>query len=190
VRDLRAIARRDIPGGGSWNIADRIKWLLRSVYKVQASFSRSTESNSNWLILFFLFLCIVASLPCRPFICRAADQGRAVSPNHRRCFDDLPGCRRIRFLRSASRTSARVLLQHLWKSLWVNLRFQFITMTVLWLDPLSILLLCVNLVELVQICSVLMSLLLSASRSRFFVLCRIIKLILGPINFFNNPETW
>jgi hypothetical protein len=56
-------------------------------------------------------------------------------------------------------------------------------MTVLWLDLLSILLVCVNLVELVQICSVIMSWILSASRSVFYVLCCIIKLILGPINF-------
>jgi hypothetical protein len=56
-------------------------------------------------------------------------------------------------------------------------------MTVLWLDPLSILLLCVNLVELVQICFVLMSWILSASRSGFYVLCCIIKLILGHVNF-------
>jgi hypothetical protein len=56
-------------------------------------------------------------------------------------------------------------------------------MTVLWLDPLSILLLCVNLVELVQICSVLMSWILSASTYGFFVLCCIIKLILGHVNF-------
>jgi hypothetical protein len=56
-------------------------------------------------------------------------------------------------------------------------------MSVLWLDPLSIILLCVNLVELVQIYSVLMSWILSASRSMFFILCCIIKLILGPVNF-------
>jgi hypothetical protein len=56
-------------------------------------------------------------------------------------------------------------------------------MTVSWLDPLSILLLYVNLVELVQICSILMSLILSASRSRFFVLWCIIKLISSTINF-------
>jgi hypothetical protein len=56
-------------------------------------------------------------------------------------------------------------------------------MTVLWLDPLSIILLYLNLVLLVQICSVLMSWILSASRSGFFVLCSIIKLTLGPINF-------
>jgi hypothetical protein len=56
-------------------------------------------------------------------------------------------------------------------------------MTILWLDPLSIIILCVNLVELVQICSGLMSWILSASRSGFFVLCCIIKLILGPVNF-------
>jgi hypothetical protein len=56
-------------------------------------------------------------------------------------------------------------------------------MKVLWLDLLSILLLCVNLVELVQICSFLMSWILSANRSRFFVLCRIIKLTLGSVNF-------
>jgi hypothetical protein len=60
-------------------------------------------------------------------------------------------------------------------------------MTVLWLDPLSILMLCVNLVELVQICSVLMSLILSVNRSKFFVLCCIIKLILGPVNFSTPP---
>jgi hypothetical protein len=42
---------------------------------------------------------------------------------------------------------------------------------------------CVNLVELVQICSVQMSWILYASRSKFFVLCCIIKLILSPINF-------
>jgi hypothetical protein len=56
-------------------------------------------------------------------------------------------------------------------------------MTVLWLDPLSILLLCVNLVELVQICSVLISWILSASIFRFFVLCCIIKLILDSVDF-------
>jgi hypothetical protein len=56
-------------------------------------------------------------------------------------------------------------------------------MTVLRLDPLSILILCVNLVELVLIYSVLMSWILSAGRSGFFVLCCIIKLILGPVNF-------
>jgi hypothetical protein len=56
-------------------------------------------------------------------------------------------------------------------------------MTVLWLDLLSILLLCVNLGELVQICSVLMSWILSASRFGFCVLCCIIKLTLGPVNF-------
>jgi hypothetical protein len=117
VRDLQAVAHRDIPGGGSWNIADRIKGLLRSVYKGEASFSHSTETNSNRLILFFSVLCTVASLPCHPFVRRAGDQGRAVSLNHRRRFDDLHGCRRIRFLGSASRTSARVLLQHSWKSL-------------------------------------------------------------------------
>ena len=48
-------------------------------------------------------------------------------------------------------------------------------MTVLWLDPLSILLLCVNLVELVQIYSVLMQWILYASRSRFYVL--VLKLL-------------
>jgi hypothetical protein len=58
---------------------------------------------------------------------------------------------------------------------------------VLWLDLLSILMLCVNLVELVQICSIIMLLILSASRSGFFVLCCIIKLILGPVNF---PTTY
>jgi hypothetical protein len=63
-------------------------------------------------------------------------------------------------------------------------------MTVLWLDLSSILMLCVNLGELVQICSVLMSLILSASRFEFFVLCCIIKLILDPVNFPTvfNPE--
>ena len=43
--------------------------------------------------------------------------------------------------------------------------------------------LCVNLVELVQICSVLMSYILSVSRSEFYVLCCIIKLILGSVTF-------
>jgi hypothetical protein len=60
-------------------------------------------------------------------------------------------------------------------------------MTVLWLDSLSILLLCVNLVEIVQICSVLMTWILSVSRSEFFVLCCIIKLILGSVNFPTQP---
>jgi hypothetical protein len=41
----------------------------------------------------------------------------------------------------------------------------------------------VNLVELIQIYFVLMSRILSTSRSGFFVLCCIIKLILGPVNF-------
>jgi hypothetical protein len=56
-------------------------------------------------------------------------------------------------------------------------------MTILWLDPLSILILYVNLVDLVQICSVLMLWILYTSKSRFFVLCCIIKLILDPVNF-------
>jgi hypothetical protein len=56
-------------------------------------------------------------------------------------------------------------------------------MTVLWLNSLLIIFLYVNLVELVQICSVLILCILSASRSGFFVLCCIIKLILGPVNF-------
>jgi hypothetical protein len=43
--------------------------------------------------------------------------------------------------------------------------------------------LCVNLIELVQICSVLTPWILSASRSEFYVLCCIIKFILGPVNF-------
>jgi hypothetical protein len=42
--------------------------LLRTVYKGQASFSRRTEANSNRLILFFSILCVVASLPCHPFV--------------------------------------------------------------------------------------------------------------------------
>jgi hypothetical protein len=58
---------------------------------------------------------------------------------------------------------------------------------VLWLDLLSILMLCVNLVELVHICSVLITLILSINRFGFFVLCCIIKLILGPINFSTPP---
>jgi hypothetical protein len=58
-------------------------------------------------------------------------------------------------------------------------------MTVFWLDPLSILLLCVNLIELVQICSVLMPWILSVNRFGFFVLCCIVKLTLGPVNFSN-----
>jgi hypothetical protein len=56
-------------------------------------------------------------------------------------------------------------------------------MMVLWLDLLSILLLYVNFVKLVQICYVLMSWILSANTYGFFILCCIIKLILGPINF-------
>jgi hypothetical protein len=59
-------------------------------------------------------------------------------------------------------------------------------MTVLWLDPLSIFILCVNLVELVHICSVLMSWILSTSRSGFFVLYCIIKLMLNHVNFPTN----
>jgi hypothetical protein len=47
-------------------------------------------------------------------------------------------------------------------------------MTVLWLDPLSILLLCVNIVELVQIYFVLMQWILYVSRSRFYILYCII----------------
>jgi hypothetical protein len=147
------------------------------------SFSRRIEANNNRLILFFSILCATAFLPRRPFVCRAADQERATSTNDYRRFDDLHGCRRIRFLGSASRTSSRVPLQNSWKSLWVNLQFQFVAMTVFWLDPLSILLLCVNLIELVQICSVLMSWILSVNRFGFFVLCCIVKLTLGPVNF-------
>jgi hypothetical protein len=61
--------------------------------------------------------------------------------------------------------------------------FSVIAMTVLWLGLLSIFLLCVNLVEIVHICYVLMSWILSVSRSEFYILCCIIKLIFGPINF-------
>jgi hypothetical protein len=56
-------------------------------------------------------------------------------------------------------------------------------MTILWLDPLSVFILYVNFVELVQICSVLTSWILSDSRSGFCVLCCIIKLNLGTVNF-------
>jgi hypothetical protein len=117
----------------SWNLADRIKGLWQPVYKGQTSFSWRRKANSNWLVLFFSILCAVASLPCRPFVCRATDQGRAMSPKHRRRFDDVHGCRRIRFLGSASCMSAWVPLQNSWNSVWVNLQFQLVAMTVLWL---------------------------------------------------------
>jgi hypothetical protein len=65
----------------------------------------------------------------------------------------------------------------------VNLHFQFLAIMVLLLYLFSIFLLCVNLIELVQICSVLTSWILSVSISRFYVSCCIIKLILGPVNF-------
>jgi hypothetical protein len=120
-------------GGGSWNLADRIKGLRRPVYKGQASFSQRTYANRNWLVLFFLHFC-----PVLPSSVVQQIKGEQCLRTTAR-FDDLHGCRRIRFLGSASRTSARVLLQHSWKSLWVNLHSQFIAMTVLWSDPLSIL---------------------------------------------------
>jgi hypothetical protein len=62
--------------------------------------------------------------------------------------------------------------------------------TVLWLDPLSILLLCVNLVELVQTCYVLTSWILSSSRSSFYVLWCIIKLILSHVNFVTSASNF
>jgi hypothetical protein len=72
--------------------------VVAAVYKGQTSFSQRIQANSNRLVIFFSILCAAASLPCRPFVCHIADQGRAVSPNHRRRFDNLHGCRRIRFL--------------------------------------------------------------------------------------------
>jgi hypothetical protein len=117
VRDLWTVAHRDIPEGGFWNLADLIKGLRWPIYIGQTSFSWRKHANNNRLVLFFSILCAVTSLHCHRFVCRAADQRRVVSPNHRWYFDDLHRCRRIRFLGSASRTSVRVLLQHSWKSL-------------------------------------------------------------------------
>jgi hypothetical protein len=58
-----------------WNLADWIEGLRRPVYKGQTSFSRRTHANSNRRVLFFSILCVVSSLPCRPFVGRAQIKG-------------------------------------------------------------------------------------------------------------------
>jgi hypothetical protein len=90
--------------------------LRRPLYKgrrpsVEAQTRIATDSSSS------------SQFSAPPLLCPAvpssavSDQGRAVSPNHHRHFDDLRGWWRIRFLGSASRTSAQVPLQVSWKSL-------------------------------------------------------------------------
>jgi hypothetical protein len=58
-----------------------------------------------------------------------------------------------------------------------------IAMQIFWIDLLLIYLLYVNFHEMFQICFVLTLLILSANKSRFYVLYCIIKLILDTDNF-------
>jgi hypothetical protein len=51
------------------------------------------------------------------------------------------------------------------------------------IDPLLAYLLCFNLFELFQIYFVLASLILTTSISGFYILCLMVKLILGHVNF-------
>jgi hypothetical protein len=83
-RQPRLVARRKVPGGGSWNLG-------RSNLRRTGSFNiyigdvlytevleRFIRLSENWLTF-----CAAVSPPCRPFVRRAADRGRAVSPNRR-----------------------------------------------------------------------------------------------------------
>jgi hypothetical protein len=83
-RQPRLVARREVPGAvpGIW--ADRI-WdgLNPSIHigdvLYTKALSRFIRLSENWLTF-----CTVVSPPCRPFVRRVADRGRAVSPN--RCW--------------------------------------------------------------------------------------------------------
>jgi hypothetical protein len=95
----RLIARREVTGGGSWNL-DRSNMRRTGSFNIYRNvlytgvlewFIRLSE---NWLTL-----CTAVSLPCRSLVHRAADRGRAVSPNRRWWSETW--CRRIRFLGSA-----------------------------------------------------------------------------------------
>jgi hypothetical protein len=83
ARQQRLVARRESPGAvpGIW--ADRI-WdgLSSSIYVGDVLY---TEALSRFIRLLknWLTLCAAISLPCRPFVSRAADRERAVSPNRR-----------------------------------------------------------------------------------------------------------
>jgi hypothetical protein len=64
-------------------------------------------------------------------------------------------------------------------------------MVILWIDPLSICLVCVAFCDLISICVVLVLFMLTASRSLFlYMLSWMIKLILGLVNFLTiqKPE--
>jgi hypothetical protein len=108
---------------------------------------------------------------CRPFVYRTTDQGRAVSPNHRRRFDGPYGCRRIRFNSRKCFMYVRSCSSPTLVEITVSNKstFSFYCDDGLIVRSLSILLLYVNLVELVQKCSVLMSCILSICRSRFYL---------------------
>jgi hypothetical protein len=114
VRELLILARTwfafGLPSKTGCDI--QLRRLQRPLYKGQISFSRRTHTNSNQLVFFFSSLYATASVVYRPFVHRATDQGRAVSPNQHRWYDILHGCQRIRFLGSASRTSTRVPHHH------------------------------------------------------------------------------
>jgi hypothetical protein len=57
-------------------------------------------------------------------------------------------------------------------------------MVILWIDPLSICLICIAFCDLIPICVVLVLFMLTVSRSLFlYMLTWMIKLILGLINF-------
>jgi hypothetical protein len=112
-----------------------------------------------------------------------------VSPNQRQRFGDQHRWWRIKFsgkcfihVRSDSPSS-------LVKITISKYTFSFIAMTILWLDPLSILSLCINIVALAHICYVIMSWIISVSKSGFYVLCCIIKLILSVVNFLTTTNT-
>jgi hypothetical protein len=62
-------------------------------------------------------------------------------------------------------------------------------MVILWIDPLSICLICVAFCDLISICVVLVLFMLTVSRSLFlYMLTWMIKLILGLINFSNTVD--
>jgi hypothetical protein len=112
ARELRAVARREIQGQLlEFSISNPRGWCDPSIY-MRRLIHEVVMGTTHPLLL--IFLRDAASLSYRPFVCHAADQGKAVPPNRRWQFNDLHGCQRIGF---APRTFARVPLHHSLKAL-------------------------------------------------------------------------
>jgi hypothetical protein len=97
-----------VPGIWADQIWDR---LSPSVYIGDVMY---TKALSRFIRLFknWLTFCAVVSLPCRPFVCRAADRGRVVCPNRRWWSETCTGAGESGFWKvrshNCSRSSFRV----------------------------------------------------------------------------------